>query len=275
MEKIDIDLPSSCVQYKRFVNLANEYTHLPNIAYYILLHTAMNCIEVDQGFSTKVISHLEANKKNIPDLDQKKTGDQMEQQALALFTLSMKQDEVQPTQSTAKQYLNSSVLFDCLVVFENIDNIDKYKEMSKFAKNRAKTILSDLKTKGTSEPYKSDLAQNDASMMQASAPNVIDLAKSASNDQMQVDHIPVVQQSAPTPKVEIKSPKIAKPSLQSPVPVYEPATTNVKLTNSYIQDVKTIQKLCKHVSSALEYDDLNTSEQLLLQALDLVKRHKK
>ena len=272
MQGLDLEIPTNCVQYKRFVSLANEYTHLPNISYYILLHVAMQCIEVDQAFSTKVISHLEQNKANIPDLDQKRTGEQMEQQALGLFTLSVKQDEVQPTAITAKQYLNASVLLDCLVVFENVDNIEKYKEMSKFAKLRAKTILSDLKTKGSSEPYKNDSI---VPSVEPSAPLP---------DIMQTDESVVSPEPRKSPRFEHKlEPKPVIKEVQPPkttiahsqVPVYQPTVSTFKISGSYVQDIKQVQKLCKHVSSALEYDDLKTAEDLLAEAMGLVQRHRK
>ncbi len=291
MQQLQVDIPSSCIQYKRFINLANEYTHLPNIAYYVLLHVAMNCLSADQGFSTKIISHLELIKPSITDLDQKKTGEQMEQQAIGLFTLSVKQDEVQPSPITAKQYLNASVLLDCLAVFENIENSDKYKEMSKFAKFRSKTILSDYKTKGSAEPYKTN--EEAISFIEPSAPEPMDVEQfiepqPQQQQQSPVQHTPVQHtpaQQSHTPVQQQHTPVQLTPvqltmhqqTVQQHVPHYQPhsSSTGMTISGDYVQDVKSVQRLCKHISSALEYDDIATSENLLIEALSIVRKYKK
>eukprot|EP00835_Amoeboradix_gromovi_P006026 NODE_641_length_5642_cov_0.330507.p2 type:complete len:271 gc:universal NODE_641_length_5642_cov_0.330507:1218-406(-) len=270
MQSLEIEVPTSCVQYKRFINLANEYTNLPNISYYILLHTAMQCISIEQVFSTKIISYLEQNKPSVPDLDQKKTGEQMEQQAIGLFTLSVKQDEIQPTAITAKQYLNASVLLECLSVFENIENIEKYKEMAKFSKFRSRTILSDLKTKGTSEPFKSESNTIDSSIIQPSAPVMMDFTAQP------VTQVEPQDEPISSPKIQqIEKKPVKSPATHKHVPVYDPVISNVKMSSTYVEDQREIQKLCKHISSAVEYDDLVTCEKLLTKALELVNRHQK
>ena len=70
---------------------------------------------------------------------------------------------------------------------------------------------------------------------------------------------------------QINTPQVPTSSQRPIVPVSESASADTALDPAMVTNV---QKLCKHATSALDYEDVNTAIAKLTQALDILNKLK-
>merc|ERR1712165_582157 len=186
----------------------------------------------------------------------------VENYGVKLFLWADKEDRSSHfNKNVVKAFYSAGILFDVLTICTQSELSPENAHMKKYSKWKAAYIHNCLKNGETPVPgpVGGDDSEEGVEVESTGATN----AGGWAQPQMP----PPVVPSQP----EINTPQVSTPSQRPIVPVSEPASADTTLDPAMVTNV---QKLCKHATSALDYEDVNTAIAKLTQALDILNKLK-
>jgi len=264
-------IPPQLKPIAHLLKTASEHeTRDPVVTYWARIAALQNGLKIDKKSkeSTKVLiplmDWLEKEKKVLSG-NEAITSEivacaHVENYAMKLFEWADKEDRASKFgKNVVKAFYTAGNLFDVMQVFGELT--PEVTHARKYSKWKAAYIHNCLKNGETPVPgpVGGDDSEEGVEVESTGATN----AGGWAQPQMP----PPVVPSQP----EINIPQVPTTSQRPIVPVSEPASADTTLDPAMVTNV---QKLCKHATSALDYEDVNTAIAKLTQALDILNKLK-
>lgn len=269
-------IPPQLKPIAHLLKTASEHeTRDPVVTYWARLAALQNGLKIDKKSkeSTAVLiplmDWLEKEKKvlsgNEAITSEIVASAHIENYAMKLFEWADKEDRASKFgKNVVKAFYTAGNLFDVMQVFGELT--PEVIHAKKYSKWKAAYIHNCLKNGETPIPGPVG-DEDDEGIEEGSSSTAASNAGGWAQPQIPPPVVP--------PQPQINTPQVPPSSQRPSVPVSEvpPAsdTTSCPLDPATVANV---QKLCKHATSALDYDDVNTAIEKLTKALDILNKSK-